>query len=92
MPDPVREIRPDEEVLDQRLRLLFGERLEKDRGRIHLPSAPAGAGVEELGPSQTQKEDRRFAAPVGDVIDEIEQRLFSPVHVVEDDNQRTAPG
>jgi len=88
----VREIRPREEVLDQRLGLVFGERLEQDRRRVHLPSTPAGTGIEEFGPRHAQQEDRRLSAPVGYVVDEIEQCLLCPVQVVEDQDQRAAPG
>jgi len=92
LPDPVREIRPDEEVLDQRLRLLFGERLEKDRGRIHLPSSPAGAGVEELGPRHAEEKDWGLSAPVGYVIEEIEKSRLRPVDVVDDQHYRATSG
>ena len=39
-----------------------------------------------------KQEDRGVAAQVGDVIDEIEERLFAPVDVVEHDDERRLHG
>ena len=44
--------------------------------------------VAELRPSERDEEDRRLAAPAGEVLDEVEERRLAPVHVVEDDHQR----
>src|SRR6266508_4548551 len=72
-----------EQVPDQPLDLVVPQRLEQDRSRVDLPTAPCGALVEELGPREADKEDRRVARPVGEVLDEVEERRLGPLHVVE---------
>ena len=49
---------------------------ELDRGRPHAPSTPSGPRVEELRARQAEDEERP-ADPVGQVLDEVEQRLPS---------------
>ena len=65
-----------------------GERLEEDRGRVVLAAAPGVAGVEELRSGHADDEERRVAHPVGDVLDQVEERRLGPVDVVEDDDER----
>ena len=52
-------------------------------GRVQLAAAPAGAQLEQLGPRQTEDEQRRVARPVGDVLDQVEERRLGPLQVVE---------
>ena len=75
-----------EQGLDEPLGLGLGERLETERGRVGLAATPAGARVEEVRAGHCQEQDRDAARPVGDVLDEIEQRRFGPLEVVEDDD------
>src|SRR5262249_5266062 len=63
-------------------------RLEQDRGRVQLPAAPGGPLVEQVWPRQAQQQERRTAGQVGDVVDQIEERLLAPLDVVEDHDQR----
>ena len=57
--------------------LLLRERLELDRGRAHAPSTPARPRVEQLGACEADDEERR-AHPVGEVLDQVEERLPRP--------------
>ena len=45
-PDLRLRARPADEVLDQRAALVLGQRLEQDRRRVELPTAPGGADLE----------------------------------------------
>ena len=64
------------------------ERLEQHGRRVQLAAAPAGPPVEQLRPRHAEQQDRRIAAQVGDVLDQIEERLLAPVDVVEHDDER----
>ena len=66
-----------------------GQRLEQERRRVRLAAAPAGAEVEELGSRHREQEQRDAVDPLGEVVDEVEQRRFRPLQVVEDDDDRT---
>src|SRR5919106_764187 len=77
----------DDELVDQQLALLGGQRLELDRGRPDTASAPPRSCVEQLRSRETEYEERR-ADPVGEVLDEIEQRLLGPVDVLEEEDKR----
>ena len=74
---------PAQQVLHQDLAVRFGQRLELDGGGVVLPSTPTGADVEQLLPGDGDEKDRGTARPVGDVVDEIEERRLAPVDVVE---------
>ena len=69
---------------------LVGQRLEQNRGGVELSACPPGAHIEELRAGEADEQDRRVARPVGDVLDEIEERGLAPVDVVEDDDERLA--
>ena len=71
------------ESVEQLRRLAGGERVEPDDC-----SVPARTFLEQLGPGETEEEDRRVAAPAAHVLDEVEQRRLGPVHVLEHDEQR----
>jgi hypothetical protein len=64
------------------------ERLEQDRGRVHLAAAPPRSDVEELGPRHADEQDRGVPGPVGEVLDKIQERGLGPVDVVEHDDER----
>ena len=44
--------------------------------------------VDQLRPRRTEKEDRSVACPVGEMLEQVEQRRLGPVDVVDDENQR----
>src|SRR5207244_7399547 len=81
-----------EQVVDQRLGVGLGERLEQDRRRVVLATAPTRTCVQEVRPRDAQEEDGCITAPVGDVVDEVEKRRLCPVQVVENEDQWTALG
>src|SRR5207302_2040317 len=87
VPDDVREIRWAEEVVDQLRALIVAERLEEHGGGVDASAGPARAGVEQLGTSEADEQDRR-AARLGDVLDQVEKRRLGPVKVVEDCDER----
>ena len=59
------------------------ERLEENRRRVPLAAAPVRTALEQFGSRHAEQEDRRIATQVGDVLDEVEEALLSPVDVVE---------
>ena len=75
------------------LRALAGcERLEEERRRVHLPPAPAGPQIEQLGARDAQEEDRRVAREIRDVLDEVDEDGLGPLQVVDDDHLRALDG
>ena len=88
---PVRTRELAHELLDEVGALLLGERLDLDRRRPHPASSPARPCVEQLGPRQTDDEQRRPHA-VGEVLDEIEQGRLRPVDVFEQEDERLDVG
>jgi hypothetical protein len=91
--DPATERRVErgaEQVVEERPALSIGERLEMDRRGFGL-AAPVRPNLEEILPSHTQEEDRRVLRPVAHVLDEIEEGLFGPVDVVDDDDEGLFP-
>ena len=76
------------QALDQLLGLLGLERLEQHAGRVDLAAGPARAAVEQLRPGHAEQQDRRVAGEVGDVLDQVEEGLLAPVHVVEHADER----
>ena len=77
-----------EQGRDERVGVGGRERLEQHRRRVQLAAAPVRPPVEQLGSRHAEQENRRVAAQVGDVIDEIEERLLAPVDVVQHDDER----
>ncbi len=73
---------------DQLRRLALGERRERDRRRVALPAAPAGAPLQQLGTGGAHAEERDAAGPLDEVVDEIEQAVVRPLQVVEDEDER----
>ena len=57
-----------------------------------LPPPQAGTRVEQLRPGHADEQDRRVAAQVGDVLDEVEEGGLAPVDVVEHDHDRLLHG
>ncbi len=62
---------------------LLGQRLEQHGGRVQLAAAPRRPKLEQLRSRAAQHEQRRIARPVGDVLDQIEERRLGPLQVVE---------
>lgn len=78
--------------VDQPVAIVGGKRLEQERRRVELPTAPPGLRVEQLGTSDTEEENRCTAREVGDVLDELEERSLGPVDVVEHNDLPTRDG
>ena len=85
-------LRPGRDVRDELGRLFLGERLEQDRRRVELAAGPARPAVEELRAGEADDQDRCVAYPVGEVLDEVEQRRLGPVHVLEREDERELAG
>ena len=88
--DPLAELAGNRvgERLDQLIRLLGRQRLEQDVGRVQHAAAPRRPGVEQLRPRHAEEQDRRVAAEVGDVLDQVQEGRLAPMHVLEDDDDR----
>ena len=84
--------RPAEQRVQERRRLLLGERREQDRRRVDLAAAPAGSPRQQLGARRAEDEERDAARPVDEVVDEVEQRVVGPVQVLEDEDERPLVG
>ena len=67
------------ELLD----VLGGQRLEPKRHR------PGGAASAELRPCHAEQQDRCVRGQQRDMFDQVVERLFAPLDVVEHDNQRS---
>src|SRR5918999_1568445 len=78
------------EVVDEGVRLLLGQRPERERRRIQLSSSPIGPLLEELGARDAEKEDGGIARPVGEVVDQVEEGGLAPVNVLEYDDERAS--
>ena len=50
----------------------------KDVRRVQLATAPGWTALEQFGPRQAKEEDRRVAAQVGHVLDQVEKGGLSP--------------
>ena len=91
--DPLPRERRDGRALEQRLDQVLGvggrQRLEEEGRRVRLAAAPADAEVEELGPRHREQEQRDAVDPLGQVLDEVEERGLRPLQVVEHDDDGT---
>ncbi len=74
------------EVLQQHSRLLAVERRQPDRC-----TGPGRPDLGQVAPREAADEDGGVAAPAGEVLDEVEEGRFSPLHVVEHEQNRTLP-
>ena len=89
--DGLVELRAAEEVGDELHGFTVAQPFEEHRGGVELPAAPARPLVEELGTREADEQDRRFASPVGQMLDEVEERGLGPLQVVEEDDERAGP-
>ena len=87
-----RQLAIGEQRVEQFLALLGRQRLELDRRRAQAAAAPAGADVEQLGPREADDQQGCVLDPLGEVLDQLEQRLLGPVNVLEDEDQRLCIG
>ena len=83
---------PSGERVDELGRLVRRERLEQRGGGVQLAAAPRRPHVEQVGARHAEEQDRRVAAQVGDVLDQVEEGRLAPVQVVEDDHDRPLGG
>ncbi len=74
-----------DEMLEQRRGVVGRQRLERQHrpGRAHLGELAAGEAADE---------DRRIAAPAGEVLDEVEEGRLRPLDVVQDEHDGPVPG
>ena len=87
-----RELVIGEQRVEELLALFRSERLELDRGRAQSPSTPAGPDVEQLRPREADDQQRCVLDALGEVLDQLEQRILGPVDVLEDEDQRLRVG
>ena len=57
-----------------------------------MPRRPAGPELRELAAGEAAHEDRRVAAPAGEVLDQVEEGGLRPLHVVQHDHERPLAG
>ena len=75
-----------EQLAGQLLGCVLTERVDRERGVRREPAAEARPFLEELGTGRRQEEDRRVPHASGEVLDEIQQRGFGPVEILEADD------
>jgi hypothetical protein len=75
-------------VADHELAFRRRERLEQDRRRVHLATAPRGPLLEQLRTREAEQQHRRVPRRLDEVVEEVEQRRLGPVDVFEHDDQR----
>ena len=80
-----------EQEADQPIGLLRGERIERDRRDVAPPAAPAGPALGQLG-SGGAEEHHRPDDPVGELLEQVEQRGIGPVDVLDDGDHGFARG
>ena len=54
---------------------------------MRAPARPVGPVLQELGARDANQEDRRIHGPLGEVLDQVEERGLGPVNVLEEDDQ-----
>ena len=52
------------------------------------PPPQAGRSSQQLRPREAEEQDRRVARPVGEVLEQVEERRLGPVDVVDDERER----
>jgi hypothetical protein len=78
-------------VGEHQARRLRRQRLEEDRLRVGSPRAPSGSLVDELRTSRREHEERA-AGIAHDPLQEIQERLFRPVDVLDEQDERLVGG
>ncbi len=87
-PQPVGQRRTFDECVDELRDLGLWKRPELDRNRSSSPSAPTRPRVEKLGTCETHDQDRGIVDAIGQMLDEVEERLLRPVDVLEPEHER----
>jgi hypothetical protein len=64
------------------------QRLEEDRGGVPLAAAPGRPLVEQLGSRQADEEYRGVPRPVGQMVEEVQERRLGPLQVVKSGDDR----
>ena len=64
------------------------QRRQRDELRVRLRRHPLRPDVEELGAREAEQEHRRAAEPVGEVLEQVEERRLAPLDVVEHGHER----
>src|SRR3972149_5793823 len=77
-----------EEARDEVVAFIPGEWLEQDGRGVQLASTPRRPDLEQLGAGHADHEDGRFASPVDQLLDEVEEDPLAPVAVIQNDDQR----
>src|SRR5439155_1202191 len=80
------------ERLQQRAAVIIAERFERDRSALPVCGDDAWFLFQELRASAGDDEDRSVSAGVKEREHEIDERLFGPVEIFEDEDQRPLPG
>ena len=75
-----------EQMLDERVRLRIGERLEDEA----LCGKDLGPVVAELVPGEAHEQDRRAAGRRRQLLDDVDERRLRPVQVVEREHERSS--
>ena len=81
------QLRGAEQVREQGVDVVAVERLERQ-----VVAGPARTELEQLRPCQREHEHRRAVAPADEVLDQVEQRRFRPVQILEQEDERPRPG
>ena len=89
--DPLLESRLEavvaEQLLEQLVGLCCAQRLEQDRRRVELATAPARALVQQFRSREAEEQQRRVPREIGDVLEQVEEGWLAPVDVVEDGHE-----
>jgi hypothetical protein len=83
-----RKQRPLGQCRDQPGGLVRGQRRERECGGVELASSPRRSALEQLQPRGADDEQRDAADPVDEMLDEVQQPLVGPLHVLEDEHER----
>src|SRR5712691_614266 len=75
---------------DQPRRLIVGERLQRDRGRICLATAPPLTPLQQLRPSGSNDEKRNATEPIDEIVEKVQQAVVGPVQVLEHEDSWSA--
>ena len=75
-----------EEPRDERLRLVARQCVQRDRRRVRAAGPPSRPQLQELGPGDAEKEQRRILGALGETLDDLEDRRLGPLEIVDDDH------
>ena len=91
-PQAARQRRIRDERVDEERGVLLRKRPQVDRDRAASASSPPGSQLQELRAREADDQHRGIVHPVGEMLDEIEERLLRPVHVLEAEHERLRLG